>query len=106
MERGKKEKEDLKRGIEMKRWGKAILILSLIVVWGGGLLPKHAEWRNLQYRLSFRDGRFAFGEQFDDAYGEVGVGPSLDLPEGEYVLTLQTDAEAEYEVVFLKGIRI
>ena len=100
MERGKKEKEDLKRGIEMKRWGKAILILSLIVVWGGGLLPKHAEWRNLQYRLSFRDGRFAFGEQFDDAYGEVGVGPSLDLPEGEYVLTLQTDADAENEVVF------
>ena len=84
----------------MKRWGKAILILSLIVVWGGGLLPKHAEWRNLQYRLSFRDGRFAFGEQFDDAYGEVGVGPSLDLPEGEYVLTLQTDADAENEVVF------
>lgn len=84
----------------MKRWGKAILILSLIVVWGGGLLPKHAEWRNLQYRLSFRDGRFAFGEQFDDAYGEVGVGPSLDLPEGEYVLTIQTDADAENEVVF------
>lgn len=84
----------------MKRWGKAILILSLIVVWGGGLLPKHAEWRNLQYRLSFCDGRFAFGKQFDDAYGEVGVGPSLDLPEGEYVLTLQTDADAENEVVF------
>ena len=84
----------------MKRWAAALTAVLLISVWAFGWLPKHAEWTGLQYRTTFRDGRFEFGAQYGDAYGEVGVGPAFDLPAGEYRLTVQIDADAQSEITF------